>query len=418
MNTLHDRRSAPFVQSGIRDAESTEGMRTESCQEMVQSNNNEKENKMKKLFTGLTLCLGVVLSSQSQAQTLDKATEAAAKKLFDTQTIGVELTLQGEYVGKDGEKRVGAQVVARGDKSFHALVLEGGLPGDGWDGSRYGLLESGPLSEGRAEFRSPSDEGASAVLDGGGLKLKRGERTILLKRLERKSETLGLKPPVEAIVLFGGAKPNVDAFEERKDIEGLTSPLMFEGSLMAGAVTKRKFRDYTLHVEFLTGWEPQNIPWRRADAGIYMLSRYEVAIGDSFGFDFDLSGATSPNRPKSVDDKGKPSKFPAAKSNNAPRVCGSVFTYPSKVPNSCLPPLVWQTLDIDFKAPRFDDKGKRTSKAVISVKLNGHQTVDKLEVNGPTPHGFRGPETTDGPIWFEAFGRRVLYRNIWVVERP
>lgn len=188
--------------------------------------------------------------------------------------------------------------------------------------------------------------------------------------------------------------------------------------MLAGAVTKRKFKDYTLHVEFMTGWEPQNIPWRRADAGIYMLSRYEVAIGDSFGFDYDLSGATSPFRPKLIDDKSKPSKFPAAKTNNAPRVCGSVFTYPSKVPNPCLPPLVWQTLDIEFKAPRFDDSGKKTSKAVISVKLNGHQTVDKLEVNGPTPHGFKGPETPDGPIWFEAFGRRVVYRNIWVVERP
>ena len=33
---------------------------------------------------------------------------------------------------------------------------------------------------------------------------------------------------------------------------------------------------------------------------------------------------------------------------------------------------------------------KKTSKAVVSVKLNGYQTVDKLEVNGPTPHGFKG----------------------------
>lgn len=372
---------------------------------------------MKVLLPSLALCLVMVLPGETQAQALDKAAEAAAKKLFDAQAIGVELAFQGEYVGKDGENRVGAQVVARGDKSFHALILEGGLPGDGWDGGRYGLLESGPLSAGRVEFRSPSDDGASAVLDGNGLILKRGDRSALLKRVERKSETLGLQPPAGAIVLFGGAKPNLDAFEERKDIEGLTAPLMFEGNLMAGAVTKRKFRDYTLHVEFMTGWEPQNIPWRRADSGIYMLSRYEVAIGDSFGFDFDLSGATSPNRPKLVDEKNKLSKFPAAKKGD-PRVCGSVFTYPSKTPNSCLPPLVWQTLDIDFKAPRFDGNGKRTSKAVISVKLNGHQTVDKLEVNGPTPHGFKGPETPDGPIWFEAFGRRVLYRNNWVVESP
>lgn len=373
---------------------------------------------MKKLFSSLALWLVVLLAGGTPAQTLDKGGEAAAKKLFDAQAIGVEARLQGEYVGKDGDRKVGIQVVARGGKSFHALVLEGGLPGEGWDGKRYGLLESGPLADGRVEFRSPSDAGASAVLDDSGLALKRGDRKILLKRAERRSETLGLRPPANAIVLFGGANPNLDAFEERKDIEGMTAPMMFDGHLMAGAVTKRKFRNYTLHVEFMTGLEPQNIPWRRADAGVYMLSRYEVAIGDSFGFDFDLSGATSPIRPSVADEKGKTSKFPAAKSTSAPRVCGSVFTYPSQVPNACLPPLVWQTLDIEFTAPRFDNNGKKTSKAVISVKLNGHQTVDKLEINGPTPHGFKGPENADGPIWFEAFGRRVLYRNVFVVEKP
>ncbi|MFM8272024.1 MAG: DUF1080 domain-containing protein [Gemmata sp.] len=373
---------------------------------------------MNRLLTGLALGLVAALAADAPAQPPDKMAEAAAKKLFDAQAIGAELKLQGEYVVKDGDKQTGVQVVARGDKSFHALVLEGGLPGAGWDGGRYGLLESGPLSGGKVEFRSPGDDGASAALDENGLTLKRGDQTLLLKRVERKSATLGKQPPAGAVVLFGGEKPNVDAFEERKDIDGMTAPLMFEGSLMAGAVTKRKFRDYTLHVEFMTGWEPQNIPWRRADAGVYMLARYEVAIGDSFGFDFDLSGATSPQRPKLLDEKGKAPKFPPAKGNGAPRVCGSVFTYPSKVPNACLPPLVWQTLDIEFQAPRFDDKGKKTAKAVVSVKLNGHQTVDKLEVNGPTPHGFKGPETADGPIWFEAFGRRVLYRNVWLVERP
>jgi hypothetical protein len=366
----------------------------------------------------LTLCLAIMLAGEAHAQTPDKTEEAAAKKLFDAKAIGVELALQGEYVGRVGEKRVGAQIVARGNNAFHALILEGGLPGDGWDGGRYGLLESSSLTEGRAEFYSVSDKGTSAVLDGGGLMLQRGGQTLLLKRVERTSTTLGLKPPAGSIVLFGGETPNVEVFEERKDIEGLTAPVMFEGSMMAGAVTKRKFRDFTLHVEFRTGWEPQNIPWRRADAGIYMLSRYEVAIGDSFGFDFDLSGATSPMRPPFLEEKDKSSKFPAAKSKNAPRVCGSVFTYPSPVPNACFPPLVWQTLDIDFQAPRFDGTGKKTSKAVISVKLNGHQTVNKLEVNGPTPHGFKGPEAPDGPIWFEAFGRRVLYRNIWVLESP
>src|SRR5262249_33909916 len=156
-----------------------------------------------------------------------------------------------------------------------------------------------------------------------------------------KSSTLGQQPPAGAIVLFGGTNPGMDAFEERKDIEGLTTPTMFEGHVLAGAVTKRRFPDYQFPVEFITGREPQNMAWRRADSGIYILSRYEVAIGDSFGSDFDLSGATSPHRGKLLDEKSTSSKIPLAKNNNAPRVCGSVFSYPSNVPNSCLPPLVW-----------------------------------------------------------------------------
>ena len=152
---------------------------------------------MKYFIKGLALCLAVGLTGATQAQTLDKAAEAAAKKLFDPTAIGVELTLQGEYVGEEKGKRVGAQVVARGNKSFHALVLDGGLPGDGWDGGQYGLLESGPLSEGRVEFRSPSDVATSAVLDEKGLMLKRGDQRTLLKRVERKSKTLGMRPPAE-----------------------------------------------------------------------------------------------------------------------------------------------------------------------------------------------------------------------------
>ena len=72
---------------------------------------NTKENTMKKLFFSLALSL-IVLSVNISAQVLDKDTEAATKKLFHPDFIGVELKLQGEYVGKDGEKQVGVQMVA------------------------------------------------------------------------------------------------------------------------------------------------------------------------------------------------------------------------------------------------------------------------------------------------------------------
>lgn len=354
------------------------------------------------------------------AEPLDAASLEAAKRLFDPQSIGQELLLQGEYIGGDGPSRIGMQVVARGDRSFHALVLTGGLPGDGWDGSRYALLESAPAQGSTVTFKPVEKDGPTATLTPSGITLKTASNSTSLKRIERSSPTLGMKPPQGAIVLFGPGKDGTEAFEERKDIEGLTKPTLFQDHLMAGAVTKQRFKDLSLHVEFMTGWEPENIPWRRADAGVYLMSRYEVAVGDSFGFDFDLSGCSGPSAPTLFCEKLKASKFPVltgARLQGAPRVCGSVFTYPSKVPNACLPPLVWQTFDIDFTAPRFDQAGKKQSDAILSVRLNGHQTVDKQAVTRPTPHGFKGPEEADGPIWFEAFGRRVIYRNIWVQER-
>lgn len=364
------------------------------------------------------VCFGLLIAGGVGGA--DDAVQDAARRLFDPELIGVESRLQGEYVGGLGGERVGVQVVARGDRKFHALVLAGGLPGDGWDGGRYGLMESEAMEGNRVEFRSAGDDGGTAALDVAGLTLRQKGGDLVLRRVERKSATLGMAAPDGAMVLFGRGRSGAEAFEERKDIEGMTAPTLYREHLLAGAVTKQRFRDFRLHVEFMTGWEPENIPWRRADAGIYMMSRYEVAIGDSFGFDFDLTGSAGPLAPRLFCEKLKASRFPVltgARLTGAPRVCGSVFTYPSKVPNACLPPLVWQTFDIDFTAPRFGDDGKKRSDAEISVRLNGHSTVDRLLVPRPTPHGFKGPEEADGPIWFEAFGRRVLYRNVWLIER-
>lgn len=356
--------------------------------------------------------------------TLAQQPEASAdslKKLFDATTIGIEAAYQGEYTGILDGKTVAVQVVARGDRSFHALVLDGGLPGAGWDAGAYLLLESEPLAGDRASFHSAGDDGSSAVLEQSGFTLTRSGKTATLRRVERKSPTLGLPAPAGAIVLFDAKNgtQSLASFEARKDIEGMTVPTLYEGNLMAGAVTKQSFTDYALHVEFFTDFEPENIPWRRADSGVYLHSSYEIAIGDSFGFDFDLTGSAGPTAPKFFSSQLQQQKFAVlkgAKHSSAPRVCGSVFTYPSRVPNSCLPPLVWQTLDIDFKAPRFDGAAAKISPAIISVKLNGHVTVDQQVVERPTPHGFK-TEAASGPIWFEAFGRRVLYRNIWLLEK-
>jgi hypothetical protein len=350
------------------------------------------------------------LFAQQRSETVDEV-----RRYFDCDSLGPEASLQGEFAGVIAGRPVGVQVVARGEGRFHAVVLPGGLPGDGWDGSPYTFLESEPLKDGSADFHAvAAEDGTSATLDGRGFRLSRGGQTAVLQRVERKSPTLGQAPPPGAVVLFDGT--GLDAFRVDTSYEAQTEPLMLDGCMLNGGVTKRSFGDCFLHVEFLTGFEPENIPWRRADAGIYLASRYEVAIGDSFGFDFDLSGYGGPTPPALFSQRSLAQKFPVTKGvrhATKPRVCGSVFTYPVTVPNTCHPPLTWQTLDIDFTSPRFDPAGAKTADAILSVKLNGHLIVDRQQVTKPTPHGLKGDAAT-GPIWFEAFFRRVLYRNIWL----
>jgi hypothetical protein len=90
--------------------------------------------------------------------------------------------------------------------------------------------------------------------------------------------------------------------------------------------------------------------------------------------------------------------------------------YSKKVPdkNAAKPPAQWQTYDVDFKAPRFDAAGKKTTNARITLYWNGEKVHDNVELEGPLPGG-SGEKPQGGGIRLQDHGNPVRYRNIWIV---
>lgn len=301
-----------------------------------------------------------------------------AKSVFtDEQAAGIEFQIQGEYAGTLGAKnrKWGAQIIAVGNGNFRSIGYRGGLPGAGWK-QEAGEYHSGQLEKGVAKIAA---ERFRLEVDGQTLKVfsLEGNSFGSLKKVHRKSPTLGRMPPEDGIALFDGT--SLDGWENAK---------LVEGNLLGatGCSTKRSFGDHRLHLEFRTPFMPEATGQARGNSGVYVQSRYEVQVLDSFGLE------------------GKDNE------------CGGIYQVSKPRINMCFPPLAWQTYDIDFTAAQYDADGNKTKNARITVKLNGVIIQDNLELPRHTPgRAEEGP----GPLglFLQDHGNPVVYRNIWVVEK-
>lgn len=296
-----------------------------------------------------------------------------------TQT-DADFAAQGEYVGEmkspAGEScNVGMQVEALGQGKFHAVLYTGGLPGQGWD-QKTKKEAQGETKDGTVTLTAMAGTG---VIEDGVLTLSNsgGDKVGELKKVERKSPTLGMKAPSGAIVLFDGT--TAENFEGGKMTD--------DGLLMQGVKSKQKFGDCTLHVEFRTPYMPEARGQGRGNSGCYLQGRYEVQILDSFSL--------------------------AGKNNE----CGGLYEIKDPDQNMCLPPLSWQTYDIDYTAARFDDAGKKTQNAKITVRHNGVVIHDDVELPRDTRAAPFKEGAEAGPIYLQDHGNPVRFRNIWVVEK-
>ncbi|MDB4331599.1 DUF1080 domain-containing protein [bacterium] len=287
--------------------------------------------------------------------------------------------LMGEFVGEistdgDQKKSLGLQIRHIGHGEFEALSFLGGLPGQEGHESRpmrmigrrsddFVVLSGGPW----AIF---VEKEHCLLLD------RTGQQVGKLARIHRVSPTLGAPAPETATVLFDGT--NVDQFNNAQMSEG--------GLLMEGADIKPMFQDFNLHVEFRIPYMPQADGQSRGNSGLYLQSRYECQVLDSFGTE--------------------------------PVIDGLGALYRFKVPdlNMAFPPLVWQTYDVHFTAPRWSADGTKIRDARITSWINGVKVQDNVALKNKTGAG-KQEEPTLLPIRIQNHGDPVRFRNIWVVDR-
>lgn len=301
----------------------------------------------------------------------------SGEAITDPKQAGIEYQLQGEYSGRiqagDIDEVWGAQIIALGDGKFEIVGFKGGLPGDGWE--RGGEVRK---HEGKLDGKAVVFEGEQAQLRAEDQQLTilvDGNAIATLDKVERKSPTLGMTPPAGAIVLFDGK--SLDAWENGQLVDG-----QWLGA--TNVSTKQKFGDHTLHVEFRTPLMAESRGQARGNSGVYLQGRYELQVLDSFGLE------------------GK---------NNE---CGGIYSISEPNVNMCLPPLTWQTYDIDFKAARYEGD-KKIENARVTIKHNGVVIHDNLEL----PHGTPGYKP-EGPgkesLFLQNHNDPVVFRNVWVVE--
>ena len=299
----------------------------------------------------------------------------------DPSKVDADYAIQGEYTGsvkgEEGEKKLGCQVVAMGKGNFMARGFVGGLPGDGWNGTKEETVKGSKADDGIVTLQNDKHRG---VIKDGVMTIHtlEGKKIGQLKRIVRKSPTLGAKPPKGAVILFDGKKHGADLWKGGRQTE--------DGLLMEGCTSKATFGDFKIHIEFRTPYKPTARGQGRGNSGFYAHGRYEVQILDSFALE------------------GRHNE------------CGGIYSTKDPLLNMCYPPLTWQTYDVDFTAAKFKD-GKKVANAIMTVRHNGVLIHDKTVCDHRTTASplKEGPEP--GPIFFQNHGNPVRFRNIWVVAK-
>ena len=197
-------------------------------------------------------------------------------------------------------------------------------------------------------------------------------------------------PPSDAVVLFDGKdlsdwRSVKDSGEARWSVrDGYMEVMPKTGDI----ATRQEFGDCQLHIEWATPTEVKGEGQERGNSGVFLMERYEVQVLDSYNNTTYYHGQA-----------------------------GSVYKQYAPLVNVCRKPGEWQTYDIIFKAPKFDEQGKVTERARITVLQNGVLIQNNVEIYGNTWHDKPAIYIAHGPkasVRLQDHGNLVRYRNVWI----
>jgi hypothetical protein len=203
--------------------------------------------------------------------------------------------------------------------------------------------------------------------------------------------------PSDAIVLFDGSEKALT--ENWTNTEGGPSAWkVVDGALesvkKAGYIqTKQKFGSCQLHIEWASPARVEGSGQGRGNSGVFLMSTYEVQVLDNYDNITYADGQA-----------------------------GALYGRQKPLVNVCRKPGEWQTYDIIFHRPLFDEAGKVTRQATFTILHNGVLIQDHTVLSGGT--GWMGPHAASEykahadklPLAMQDHGNPVRFRNVWIRE--
>lgn len=317
---------------------------------------------------------------------------SAAALPLSAQYYGIEEPVMGRYVGTfktgDDEGRIEIQIRPLGEGAYDGFIQfqkgatnVGVLKVKSAASDQAGVIAfTGNSIPIKGATTAKKVEIKGKIVDGkisGNFTGEMGQGSLEGKKTPRKSPTLGLKPPPDAIVIFDGKNTN--------HFKKFNWKLTEDGAMQVQGgdiFVKDEMQNFKLHLEFRTPFMPKERDQARGNSGVYLQSIYEVQVLDSFGL-----------YPLQIND------------------CGSIYGVKTAEGNLCLPPMEWQTYDIVY----LNGDGTTNDPPTITILHNGIATIKEARVPADkVGKGGGGGNPGSGVLKLQDHGNAVQYRNIWV----